>query len=513
MKIKPRAENYTLDEIGGLKSVNQRLVYHLKDYLYMKRGHPMLLIGDRGLGKTFNIRKAATTMLDFDHKVKSKADKQTYSYMFNYAESNYFNRHDFMPGMFIFKKSEKIEFLEPEKLSTEEVWGKRLEAYKKDSIKDLLRVSDPIIFDDLHYMCESIIEGKLEPEVLTCFLSDVLKEVENGKNVLVVTDDMLSGYADIIQDPGLDRYLPAFGEIRPERLHPRALKTEHERNEYWKERNSINRMSMLIMPPPVYSRFDLAYNESDVETQEPVRLFLSQNLDAKTPRDFARFFGEFDDINDLLTTEKFVETARNKIRAMKIKEREKKYYLALTELPMIYSEKQISNFKRALGNLGSYSTFRSYMKGMEENQKAVKDGIKQQIENIESVYPKMNDKLYKKYKDFKKHLKRRDSDFWYLVEEWQDIERGIKKGNESYKPIKLIEIWDHSYIKTYEDTKKIEEKIPQELIGSVWRHMKDNYVEIGDDYKSISKYVLTTPFEMAFRKTLIPRKPSITGFI
>ena len=112
MKIKPRAENYTLEEMKGLRSVNERLVSHIKEYLYIKRGHPMLLIGDRGFGKTFGTRKAATTMLDFDQKVKSKADKETYSYMFSYGESNYFDKHDFMPGMFIFKKSEKLEFLE-----------------------------------------------------------------------------------------------------------------------------------------------------------------------------------------------------------------------------------------------------------------------------------------------------------------------------------------------------------------------------------------------------------------
>ncbi|UCG95054.1 MAG: hypothetical protein JSV92_03350 [archaeon] len=64
MKIKPRAENYTLEEMNNLRIINYGLVDKVKDYLYQKRGHPLLLIGERGDGKTFGTRKATTTMLE-----------------------------------------------------------------------------------------------------------------------------------------------------------------------------------------------------------------------------------------------------------------------------------------------------------------------------------------------------------------------------------------------------------------------------------------------------------------
>lgn len=500
MKIKPRAENYTLEEISQMKALNSKLTFQLEDFFYNKKGRLILLIGDRGSGKTFNVRKVLSNLLDPEYKGLEVVHRRE-----TYVKNSDFSKEDFLPGMFIFKRAEELEFLEPTKLAPPKVWGNKLENYRTKSHKELLKNSNPIIFDDLHYMCENIIEDKLDSKILTDFLSEVLKEVDAGKNVLIVSDDQLSAYAEKIGDERLDEFLPRFGEIRPSRLHQSKSKNYEELKKYRKEINSVDRMARLIMPLLSYDDFKKLFEASSVKADNPIEYFFYKNSKSKSPRAFARFISEFPD-HEKLDIESFIETGKRKIRDLNLDKEKKDFYLSTANVSFIYSDIDIVTFKNIVKDW-SYGELEGYGKNMENRRPVVLRKIMRKIKYIQKSHSNLlNDKRSEKTESIKENYKNaRTEKYFEILKNWESLERSFQRGKKyKVRPIKELEDYYADVIEAYEILSKIKNNIPQEHFDEFWTNMPQNYamVEGKDSRKENYCWMLDEPLKKAFHDSL-----------
>jgi|GEM_PF-2035370 len=494
MKIETRAENYTLEEISQMKALNSKLTFQLEDFMYSKKGHPLLLIGDRGSGKTFNVRKVLSNLLDPNYR----GLEVLLNYKTTFVKKNKdFKPEEFTPGMFVFKRAEELEFLEPTKLASPEVWGNRLEKYRAKSHNELLKNSNPIIFDDLHYMCENIIEDKLDPKTLTNFLSDVLKEVDVGKNVLIISDDQLSAYAEKIRDEKLDEFLPRFGEIRPSRLHQGKSKSYEELKKYRKEINSVDRMARLIVPLLSYDDFKKLFEASSIKADNSIKYFFYENSSNKSPRTFARFIAEFPDPENV-DKESFIEAGKRRIKELNLDEEKKELYLSMTDISFIYSDIDIETFKKIIKDW-SYNGLEKYGKEMEKNSPIILEKIIRKVKYFQKTYPHVLNKeienINKNYRDAKKER------YFDILKDWESFEESLRRRKFRLRPIKELKNYYGHVIEAYKILKKVKNNISQEHFNEFWANVPNNYIIIEEEESPKKEnycWMLNEPFKKAF---------------
>lgn len=185
-RLQLRAENYTYKDL--MQMLPTTTTKTIQKALYNAR-YPIVFLGDKGSGKTL------TAM-------------QVMYYIIHHSK-----RH--LPVMCIFKRNEEFEILEPKHIADELQWGKkRLKMYEL-SPEELLNNADTVIFDDFHYMCEYVIDGKIPIEYLLDAVNAVLRVVKNKKTkCMLISENQLRYYAEIFEDSRFDQILPYFGEVR-----------------------------------------------------------------------------------------------------------------------------------------------------------------------------------------------------------------------------------------------------------------------------------------------------------
>jgi len=72
---------------------------------------------------------------------------------------------------------------------------------------------DAYVFDDLHYLCEAVVKGHETAENLVSFMETAVKMAEAGKPVLVISEDMPSLYFERIEQDKLREIGPKFSRI------------------------------------------------------------------------------------------------------------------------------------------------------------------------------------------------------------------------------------------------------------------------------------------------------------
>ncbi len=198
--LEARAENIQPSIIRQMGSIDERVIFKVSDYSTNSLKHPLFMMGPKGYGKTFAILKALNRLIREYPK--------------------------FLPLMFVYKKSRVFELLPPTFIAEPESWGERLSLFDSD-IKTLVERADFLVMDDIHYRCEAIIDGEAS---LTIFIDDlklILEFVEMGKKVLLVSEEPLAYYGDLIQDEELDEVLAQYGQIPYRRLVGRnKIKTQ-----------------------------------------------------------------------------------------------------------------------------------------------------------------------------------------------------------------------------------------------------------------------------------------------
>jgi len=189
--LEERAENIQPSIIRQMGSIDERIIFKVSDYSTGSLKHPLFMMGPKGYGKTFAVLKALNRLIREFPK--------------------------WLPVMFVYKKSKVFELLPPTFIAEPESWGERLSLFDSD-IKTLVERADLLVMDDIHYRCEAIMDGEAS---LTIFIEDlklILELVENGKKVLLVSEEPLAYYGDLIQDEELDEILAQYGQTPYRRL-------------------------------------------------------------------------------------------------------------------------------------------------------------------------------------------------------------------------------------------------------------------------------------------------------
>jgi len=226
MKIKTRAEEYTYEELEKIPETKMaRALYNA-----INKRKILTYLEEKGAGKTLSIMQLV-------RKIVTSTNE--------------------LPVVCIFRKNEKFEILDPHHFANECAWGEeRLKLFKLRPEK-LLDKANLVIFDDFHYMCEYVIDGKIPIEYLLDAMNAVIHAVEGElkPKCILISENQLAYYAEIFEDYRFDELLPAFGEIRYSQysqkmtwgkwLEIRQIKYEREPLYHVKDRDIVDTISKL----------------------------------------------------------------------------------------------------------------------------------------------------------------------------------------------------------------------------------------------------------------------------
>ena len=154
VKLEDRAENYTLEDFNSLRFVNPAFNI-VKNYLHASTECPLYLMGPKGCGKSFALRKALSERIMEDKT--------------------------FIPLVLTYQATGSSEILDPTKLASREDWGERYSLYMSRDIQKLMNIANVIVYEDMHYRFEAVERGEENPSHLCSELKGILKKGEEGK--------------------------------------------------------------------------------------------------------------------------------------------------------------------------------------------------------------------------------------------------------------------------------------------------------------------------------------------
>lgn len=183
--LKKRAEDLTSKELEEACPVNLKLIFGLEHYLYEPTyGKKLLnLIGPRGSGKTFGLRKALNLVI-WDRGL--------------------------IPVMFTYRRGRGMRQIPTSALATRRGWGKNYETAR--GINDeRIDGADIVVVDEVHYMFDDVCAGKLDADFFVSVLEMALEWAQRGKRVIISSADSMAAYSPILRSERFDALLPRFG--------------------------------------------------------------------------------------------------------------------------------------------------------------------------------------------------------------------------------------------------------------------------------------------------------------
>lgn len=308
--IHKRAENYTVNELCNLETINSRLYFQIEDFVSKKRNHPLFLTGGKGFGKTFNVMKAI---------IETKKGRK------------------YTPSFIIFKKNERLEILKP-------IEGKIIKDF---NLHDVVSTSNVIVFDDIHYLCDAVINGKFPLGHLLDLLEETLALAKKSKKpIIFISDEMLLFYADIIKEREFDRLLPQFGEIT----------TRIPKEELIEHRKNIDYLVKLQLPSMELEEFMELFSIYGIEVDDFVANFLYTNT-LGNPRGLIAFVNEFP--TRKITMNTVIKMAKKRL----IRKKTSKDIIRSFDLPILPFA---LNYKALREVINKFKTFSGFEKHIQE---------------------------------------------------------------------------------------------------------------------------------------------------
>ena len=255
MKHLERAEQYGGEEIVQMHSIYPYIIDLLKNFFteHLSLNHPLFLCASKGTGKTWNVMKALNELY--------KEQSQTIVPLVG---------DSFKPLMLIYKEEGHFTSLAEDKINSTSMSIKKVNG----SLTQRIERSNPIILDDVHYICEDIMAGHLHYSEFINLLKLCLRRVEEGAKVLLISEDLLSGYSALLGLTELDDLLPAFGM-----------------NPLYKLTPSKNYLSFREMGQPNKADYIQLFESYGITADEDVINFLFSST--SRPRAFIKFFNQF----------------------------------------------------------------------------------------------------------------------------------------------------------------------------------------------------------------------------
>ena len=127
---------------------------------------------------------------------------------------NYKIEHDdsFIPLMLHFDLDKKaIAHIDPLKMASQEVWGTRLRNYP--CLRTAFEAANCIVFDDIHYIFENAAVSKNILNNLLDLLRRALPRAGRRQKVLLISEEPLFTYSEILRNQELDDFLMKFGLV------------------------------------------------------------------------------------------------------------------------------------------------------------------------------------------------------------------------------------------------------------------------------------------------------------
>lgn len=296
--LRERAEKYTYDEFINMETINGRLYFQLCDFIVKNCKYPLFLLGDRGFGKTFNTFKAISDILYYGHR----SNPQNLDFKISKDDV----------CIFLFKENERLESMD--------IYSGIRQKVDIENIFSLTEKAKLVVFDDIHYMCENAIDGKLSIAFLTEFLRTISNICKN-KRVILISDEPLLYYAEYINSKKFDAILPRFGEKKFDNSK------KFDANEQKRQINKVSWLSKLLVPPLDVSDFSyvvLLSNGKKIDSF--VAKFMCSNLtcNLRSPVRFVNLFN-----TNEITREVFINTAMERLKKMGADE----IYITLCKYP------------------------------------------------------------------------------------------------------------------------------------------------------------------------------------
>ncbi|MEM5843660.1 MAG: hypothetical protein QXX07_00345 [Candidatus Aenigmatarchaeota archaeon] len=468
--IEERAENLDFATLNELESALFHFKERLKEYFLSEEKRPLFVLGPKGSGKTFQVMKSLSEVVRENEKL--------------------------IPTMFIFKEGLGRQILNPLKLAAPEIWKDRLKVYSSDT-KDLLDLSNVIVVDDIHYVCEAIAKGEYTPEDFLKFLKEILNFVDSGKKVVLISEDIPSFYTENLKMKEFDDVWPKFG------IHPRSFYKTKEEWESFSEK--IDYLAFREIPTYTYLEWCSLIEDYGIFLEESFQQVLYRI--SPKPRSFVRFVKLFQPKTCINLDEikiKALELLREKVE----RQTYQFYEFLINYLPVVGFRKADTDFLQILRNLKSVENLRklgSVIDYVEEVCKSAANNLP-----LKKVDKKKVDKygvkyiIKKNYKDNPVHTQT------ILQKAIQTIvpEEKIGVVNEVIKIYFMTKVSPNDIIWANEVLEKLEEKLGEnkKYLSKLARRFSHYYIE--DFYWHTGDWLLYKPFEIAFGDMLY-ETPSI----
>lgn len=448
--LKPRAENYMPHEIDMLapemrhKKIDLFNIFdeaekaNLKALLeiYKRQDamlvHPHILtvIGCRGTGKTFTIRARLMNL------IREGSDAK----------------------MYIFKKNNRLEELDKYTLASKEDWKMPREG------------REIVIYDDIHYLCESVLRQETNVETLNRIFASIIEDFNNHKNVTLISDSTLGMYGELIKDDEFNEIiLKYFGDFSHEYIADKIQKKGRENIEYSKEfRNiqldSIGQKYFYGVENSHNSILDIIKSVGVEIDSNVLDFFYKMHVNPRGIVNCLRLLNERN-----LTYENLIKRTINIVENSDLKPKIKAEYVCVLkhteDISSWYKKMKLNriDIDKVKNIFGTYKEFEDYIYLWALNYVNIKKEFLRDYDNYirYNSYRSM-DKVIKLRKSFEKN------DINILVD-YRSLLKKLKKNNEPYHGDDKVFIgWKGNYNKMYKSIKRLS----KEEIDLLWKKQK-----------------------------------------
>lgn len=469
--LEARAENYTFERVNEILLQPTHAYNVMREYCIGRKEEdtdsyqtdipcfsttkrPLMLIGQRGIGKTFSVIKLIIYLL-----------KNT-----NYT-----------PKMFIFKKNNMIEEIDVKGTTIY-----RETRYQMDTEHVNFLPSDIFIYDDIHYLCDSVIDNETDKTVLINLFKEMLDRVHSGKKVILISDATLSYYAEKINDEKFNRLIWKFGDHINKKVGYES---------YLKMKKEYDYLAKLMFDGPSDTALQNMIEDAGKRTDPLVWYFLSEM--ERTSRGIVNFLNEFS-CKEITYKELFIK-AYAIVKNSDLADKDKQIFFRLLAKGKVEVSDSFTKFFKAVKIFGTIDNLKRYIEDFESRKTEILPTLEKEMKRIKTYSHVKKRKQMDRYLEGLTMLLNTwkantltDIDYWDMLEEYEALLSILRMESASYQGnYSLFYGWKGNFKPLYNAILKMD----KHLIHFLWNNhnLLKLYVVT---YEGMGDEVFLYPFEV-----------------